>query len=112
MAGATAIFLMCGGFVFLATDPDRSRPIDNLSLTIDLRARRVSGFSKGTIEKTSAQEQIGWIDPECPNISANGVFDRVTGETHAGVCVGDRDKPRLDYYLVTCKPGRQPQPRK
>ena len=107
MAGATAIFLVCSGFVFLATDPDRRRPIDNVSLTIDLRAGRVSGFSKGRIE-TRAQEQISWIDPECRNILANGVFNRVTGETHAGICVGDRDKPRLDYYLVTCKPSRQP----
>jgi len=107
MAGGTAIFLMSSGFVVLATDPDRRRPIDNLSLTIDLRARRVSGFSKGTIEKTRAQGQIGCIDPKCPNILANGIFDRVRGETRAGVCVGDRDKLGLDYYPVTCKPGRQ-----
>jgi len=106
MAGATTIFLVCSGFAFLATDPDRRRSINNVSLTIDLRAGRVSGFSKGRIE-TSAQEQIGWIDPECPNILANGVFNRVTGETHAGICVGDRDKPGLDYYLVTCKPWRR-----
>ena len=36
MASATANFLMCSGVVFLVMDPDRRRPIDNLSLTIDL----------------------------------------------------------------------------
>jgi len=108
MASAATIFLVCSGFVVLASDPDRRRPVGNVSLTIDLRAGRVSGFSKGTIEKTSTPEQIAWMDQECSNLSANGVFDRATGETHAGVCVGDRNKPGIEYYMVTCKSARQP----
>ena len=72
--GVTTISLVCSGFVFLASDPDHRRPIDNVSLTIDLRAGRVSGVSKGTIEKTSTQEQIGWMDPGMPeHIGERGV---------------------------------------
>ena len=58
MADATAMFLMCSGFVFLATEPDRRRPIDNLALNIDLRAGRVFGCSKGAIEKTSTTDRL------------------------------------------------------
>jgi hypothetical protein len=104
---ATAIFLVCSGFVVLASDPDHRKPIDNVSLTIDLRAGRVSGFSKGTVEKTNLASQIGWIDHDCRDLSAIGAFDRVTGETHAGVCsqsASNRGRPGLDYYTMTCVP--------
>jgi hypothetical protein len=104
---ATIISLVCSGFVAVASDYSGRRPIDNVLLTIDLRARRVSGFAKGTIEDSSTSGEIGWIDHECPHPAAMGSFDRITGKTRAGVCAevaGDRDRRRLVYYEMTCVP--------
>jgi len=104
---ATTILLVCSGFVILASDQGQRKPVDNVSLTIDLRVGRVSGFSKGTIENTGTPGQIGWIDHDCRDLSAVGAFDRASGETHAGVCsqrAGDGDRPGLDYYEMVCVP--------
>jgi len=104
---ARTILPVWSGFVMLASDQGQRKPVENMSLTIDLRVGRVSEFSKGTIESTGTPEQIGWIDHDCRHLSAVGAFDRASGETHAGVCsrqVGNGNRPGLDYYEMVCLP--------